>query len=158
MPARRVRAIYHEHDVLVLPSRAEGLPIALLEAMAAGVVPVVSDLPSGIPEVVEPGVNGYRPGPGDVAGFAAAIAELARDRDRVESLSAAARRTVVERFDIRERARDYGALYARWRDLRRPRPRRLALACGSRLDRPWLPNAAVYATRAARRWLEARLS
>jgi glycosyltransferase involved in cell wall biosynthesis len=152
-PMERVLALYPEHDVLVMPSRAEGLPVALLEAMAAGVVPVVSDLASGIPEVVEPGVTGERPAVGDVAGFAAAIAGLALDRDRLEHMSRAARRTVVERFDIRERARDYQALYARWRDLRRPRPRGMAVPYGSRLDRPWLPNAPVYATRVVRRWL-----
>ena len=55
-------ACTNDHDVLVMPSRNEGLPVALLEAGAAGVVPVVSDLPSGIPEVVAPGVSGYRPG------------------------------------------------------------------------------------------------
>jgi glycosyltransferase involved in cell wall biosynthesis len=155
-PMARVLALYGEHDVLVLPSRAEGLPVALLEAMAAGVVPVVSDLASGIPEVVAPGVTGFRPPAGDLAAFADAIAALAGDRDRLEHMSGAARRFVAERHDIRERAPAYQALYARCADLRRPRTRGIALGYGSRLDRPWLPNAAVYATRAARRWLEGR--
>jgi glycosyltransferase involved in cell wall biosynthesis len=148
-----VRALYPEHDVLVMPSRAEGLPVALLEAMAAGVVPVVSDLPSGIPEVVVPGENGYRPAIGDVPEFARAIARLAGDRERLQAMSRAARQTVIDRFDIRERAPEYHALYARWRELRRPGSAGAALGYGSRLDRPWLPNAAVYATRSVRRWL-----
>ena len=130
--------------------------MVLLEAMAAGVVPVVSDLPSGIPEVVDHGINGYRPPVGDVAAFAEAIAELGGDRERLQAMSRAARQTVVDRFDIRQRAADYHALYARWRELRRPRPQGVPVRYGSRLDRPWLPNAAVHATRAARRWLEAR--
>ncbi|MEP7159293.1 MAG: glycosyltransferase family 4 protein [Chloroflexota bacterium] len=149
-PMDRVLALYREHDVLVMPSRAEGLPVALLEAMAAGVVPVVSDLP-GVREIVEPGVTGYRPPVDDVTGFADAIAGLARDRNRLESVSLAARRLVAERFDIRERAPDYQALYARWRELRRPKPTRFELQYGSRLDSPWLPNALVRAVRTVRR-------
>ena len=152
-PMERVLALYQEHDVLVMPSRAEGLPVALLEAMAAGVVPVVSDLESGIREVVETGTTGYRVAVGDVGGFATAIAALDRDRDRLEAMSGTARRAVAAQFDIRERAADYQWLYARWRELRRPGPRRAAPRHGSRLDRPWLPNAAVHAVRAARRRL-----
>ena len=155
-PVAQVLALYPEHDVLVMPSRAEGLPVALLEAMAAGVVPVVSDLSSGIPEIVAHGINGYRPPAGDVAAFAKAIAELGGDRERLQTMSRAARQTVVDHFDIRQRAADYHALYARWRELRRPRPKDVPVRYGSRLDQPWLPNAAVHATRAARRWLETR--
>ena len=44
-------------------------------------VPVVSDIPSGVPEIVDAGVNGERPPVGDVRAFAAAIARLDRDRD-----------------------------------------------------------------------------
>jgi glycosyltransferase involved in cell wall biosynthesis len=150
-PMDRVLALYREHDVLVMPSRSEGLPVALLEATAAGMVPVVSDLLSGIPEVVEPGVTGYRPRVGDIAGFADAIAVLARDRERLEAMSRAARRTVADRFDIRERAADYQALYARWRELGRPKPARLELSYGSRLDSPWLPNTLVRTVRTLRR-------
>jgi glycosyltransferase involved in cell wall biosynthesis len=150
-PMDRVLALYREHDVLVMPSRFEGLPVALLEAMAAGMVPVVSDLPSGIPEIVEPGVTGYRPPVGDIAGFAESIAAVAWDRERLEAMSRAARRAVADRFDIRERAADYQALYARWRELRRPKPARFELAYGSRLDSPWLPNALVRAVRTLRR-------
>lgn len=148
-----VQALEAEHDVFVLPTRAEGFSVALLEAMAAGLVPVVSDIESGVPEVVEAGVSGFRPAVGDLAGFGKAIAELAANRDRVEAMSHAARRTVAERFDVRERAPQYQALYARFRELHRPRPADVTLHYGSRLDKPWLPNAAVYAVRAARRRL-----
>lgn len=148
-----VQALETEHDVFVLPTRAEGFSVALLEAMAAGLVPVVSDIESGVPEVVEAGVSGYRPAVGDIASFAKSIAELAANRDRLEAMSGAARRTVAERFDARERAPQYQALYARFRELHRPRPADVTLQYGSRLDQPWLPNAAVYAVRYARRRL-----
>lgn len=145
------------HDVFVLPSRAEGLSVATIEAMSAGVVPIVSDLRS-MAEIVDLGRTGSRVPVGDVGGFVAAIAELADNRDRLETMSAAARQVVVERFDAGERAAAYQALYARWRELYRPRPTSIAVPYGSRLDRRWVPNAAVYAVRRGQRWLRERCS
>ena len=146
-----VLRLYEQHDVLVMPSRNEGLPVALLEAGAAALVPVVSDLPSGIPDVVEPGVSGYRPAVGDIGGFADAIASLDRDRRRLESMSAAVRKVVATRFDASARTVEYQRLFARWRQLRRQRPVNPRLYYGSRLDQPWMPNAAVKLIRSALR-------
>src|SRR5262249_31910247 len=64
------RARLPDHDVLVLPSYGEGLPLSLLEAMGAGLVPVVSDLESGIREVVCDGANGWLARPGQPDDFA----------------------------------------------------------------------------------------
>jgi glycosyltransferase involved in cell wall biosynthesis len=145
------------HDVFVLPTRAEGFPVALLEAMAAGLVPVVSDIPSGVREAIEAGVTGFLPPVGDCAAFADAIAALAADRARLEEVSAAARRRVAERYEVRARTADYQALFARLFENHskspRPRPARVALHYGSRLDQPWLPNPLVRAIRTPRRWL-----
>jgi glycosyltransferase involved in cell wall biosynthesis len=141
------------HDVFVLPARAEGVPVALVEAMAAGTVPVVTDLPSGVREIVSDGESGCLVPRGHIEAFAGAIAALDRDRARLEEMSTAARRAIEARFDVRARTREYQALYARYRELKRPRPERLVLPYGSRLDVPWIPNAAVSAVRTARRWL-----
>lgn len=135
------------HDVFVLPTRAEGFPVALLEAMGAGLVPVVSNIETGVPEVVTSGVTGFTPEVGDIAGFAAAIAELAANRDRMETMSQAVRALVVSQFDIRERVAEYQSLFARYRELRRPRPANIKLHYGSRLDNPWIPNAVVFPIR-----------
>ena len=137
-----------DFDVFVLPTRAEGFSVALVEAMASGLVPVVSDIPSGVPEIVEHGVNGFRPPIGDIGGFADAIAVLAGDRARLEAMSAAASARVASDFDARKRTREYQALFRQWRERRRTRPARLRLPYGSRLDRPWIPNALVRLIRA----------
>jgi len=141
-------AQYIAQDVFVLPTRHEGFPVALLEAMAAGVAPVVSDIASGVPEIVTAG-NGMRVPVGEVAAYANAIASLAANRDRLESLSAAARRDVAARFDIRDRAADYQHLYARWRDFYVPMTPGRHLQYGSRLDNPWIPNPVVRLVRSA---------
>jgi glycosyltransferase involved in cell wall biosynthesis len=130
------------HDVFVLPSEAEGLPLALLESMSAGMVPVVSDLPSGIREVVVHEVTGYLCAVGDVAAFAEAIARLATDRARLEMLSRAAREMIADGYDVRRQARSYEDLFADWSRLRRQKPLG-RLPYGSRLDHPWIPNPLV---------------
>lgn len=139
-PMEHVLQLYATHDVLVMPSRGEGLPVALLEAGAAGVVPVISNLASGIPDVVEPGVTGFRPEIGDIAGFANAIVRLAEDRNALERMSVAVRERVRSRYDTAARTADYQALFAQWATLRRPRPAHLPMPYGSRLDQPWIPN------------------
>ncbi len=148
---QEVLALCAQGDIFVLPTRFEGFPVSLLEAMSAGLVPVVSHLPSGIPEVVTT-ETGFHPAVGDCAGFAKAILELDRDRERLETLSRACRRTVEERFDIRERVKAYQSLFSRYQDLRRPRPPKAGLR-GSRLDQPWLPNWLVKTLRSVRREL-----
>jgi len=149
LSARQLEREYLEHDVFVLPTRSEGFPVALLEAMAFGLVPVVSDIESGVPEAVESDAVGFRRTVGDSGAFADAIAALDADRDRLEAMSAAARKTIVSRYDIRERVADYQRLYHQWADLYRPLAGREHLQYGSRLDKPWIPNTLVRAVRRA---------
>jgi glycosyltransferase involved in cell wall biosynthesis len=137
-----------QHDVFVLPTHAEGLSVATVEAMSAGLVPVVSDLPC-MEELVEHGRTGLRAPVRTPAAFAEAIAGLAQDRDRLEAMSAAARQCAVDRFDVRDRTGSYQQIYARWRELYRPRPASVSSSFGSRLDQPWIPNSFVRLLRSA---------
>jgi glycogen synthase len=136
-----------------MPSRFEGQGMVLVEAMAAGVVPVASDLP-GTREIVAHGANGCLARPGDVAGYAEAIAGLAARRDALEVMSRAAYDTARTRFDPAARVRAYETLFERWET--RPSARRVSRRPrgGSRLDRRWIPNWATRSIRLAR----ARLS
>jgi glycosyltransferase involved in cell wall biosynthesis len=140
-----------DHDVFVLPTRAEGLPVSLLESMGAGLVPVVSNIPSGVPDVVDDGRHGLLPNVGDVVGFTDAIRALATDRDRLERMSGLCRRRVEDGFDVRSRVKDYHSLYARYAELYRPLAPRARLQYGSRLDRPWIPNGLVKLVRSSLR-------
>ena len=84
-------------DVLVAPSvptrggKREGIPVVLMEAMAAG-VPVVASHLSGIPELVTDDVTGLLVPPGDDAALADALERLAADPDLRRTLGAAGRR------------------------------------------------------------------
>ncbi len=106
----RKARLLSEADVLLLASHDEGLPYALLEAMAAGVVPVVTPV-GGIPDVVHPGVHGLFVPVGDAAAIAAAIGELSRDRQRLARMSAACRERVAACYSIERLADDFTALY-----------------------------------------------
>lgn len=95
-------------DVFVLASRNEGLPISLLEAMAAGLPAAVTAV-GGVPDVVTDGVEGHLVPPADPAALAAAITELL-DPDANVRTSAAARRR-ARAFDIRPAVRRQQDLY-----------------------------------------------
>ncbi len=146
-PLREVLPLYLDHDVVVLPSKSEGLPVALLEGGAAGAVPVVSNLESGVPEFVIPGNTGFRPEVGDVQGFANAIVQLAADRNLLASMSRNVREIVAAKFEAGSRAQDYQKLYARWRELRCTPLSSHHVHYGSRLDKRWIPNAIVKSIR-----------
>jgi glycosyltransferase involved in cell wall biosynthesis len=98
-------------DMLVLPSLAEGLSNALLEAMAAGLPVVTSDIP-GNARVVDHKVNGLLFPPGDVDALARAIGMLIDDEEVRCLLGQAARQTVVECFGVGRVAERYLELYA----------------------------------------------
>jgi len=84
-------------DVVVLPSLYEGLPYSLLEAMAQGVATVASDV-TGNRDAIEQGRSGLLVAPGDVGGFARAVAELCRDAELRARVGAAARERVAAEF------------------------------------------------------------
>ena len=97
------------HDLFVMPSCTEGLGLALVEAMAAGCVPVASRIRGVTDFVVTEGRTGYLMDIADVAGMADAVRGLVHDRPRLEQLSAAAREDAISRFTIES----MGAGYAR---------------------------------------------
>jgi glycosyltransferase involved in cell wall biosynthesis len=99
VPYAGVPVLLKQHDIFLLASDFEGLPLSLLEAMGSGLVPVVSDLKSGIPEVVDSS-NGCLVPVDDVAGYARAISYLHEHRDELAAKSAAARARVQEQFSV----------------------------------------------------------
>lgn len=84
-------------DVIVLPSRSDGLPLTLLEAMLSG-KPVVATQVGGIPEAVVDGVTGMLVRPEDPLALARAIAAVCRDRDLARSLGERARMRAMKLF------------------------------------------------------------
>ncbi len=97
-------------DLFVLASVSEGLPVALLEALAVGLPAVVTNV-GGMPEVLESSGAGIVVPPRDPPALAAAILEIARRPDRLPALREAARRRYSERYTLERMAADYLRLY-----------------------------------------------
>jgi len=82
----QVRQKLKEMDAVVLLSDSEGLPLALLESIGHGVVPIVTRIKSGLTEVVREGDNGFLVEVGDMSAFADRVALLATDRERLSQM------------------------------------------------------------------------
>jgi glycosyltransferase involved in cell wall biosynthesis len=98
-------------DVLAMPSRWEGLPMTLLEAMAMGKA-IVAARVGGIPNVVTDGREGLLVTPGDVAALAGALQRVITDAPLRRELGDRARETLLARYDVGRTARAYESLYA----------------------------------------------
>lgn len=98
-------------DVFVLSSDIEGLPIALLEAMASEVAPIVTRV-GAMPEVVQHGKTGLVVTPGDSEELALALVRL-HDQQMRRSLSGAAKVRVIEHYSVQRMAREYEGIYSR---------------------------------------------
>jgi glycosyltransferase involved in cell wall biosynthesis len=99
-------------DVFVLSSRSEGLPLSILEAMAAG-LPVVASAVGGIPELVVDGKTGFVVPPGDAKALAEALRTLVADAELRRRFGAEARRRAEEHFSVQTARRAHVELYER---------------------------------------------
>jgi glycosyltransferase involved in cell wall biosynthesis len=119
--AERVRFLGHRDDVpdllaaadvLAVASGVEGMPGAVLEAMALGVPVVAFDIPT-VAEVVEPDRSGLLVPAGDPAALAAAIERVLADPDLAGRLGRRGREVFAVRFTLAASARGMAALYRR---------------------------------------------
>ncbi len=99
-------------DILVLPSRLDGRPLVVLEALASG-VPVIASRVGGLPELIDPGQNGELHQPGEYEAFARSIRDLASNRPRLDEMKTNARRFAERRLDEKDMLDHYAKELAR---------------------------------------------
>lgn len=121
----RMADLYAAADLVVLPSRVEGLPAVLLEAYAAGRA-VVATAAGGVAEALTDGVEGRLVPVGERTALAAALTELAADPARRQAMAERARARVERDFRLESATRRLEAVYERWLAAA---PRRLDQAC-----------------------------
>ncbi|MDN6319343.1 MAG: glycosyltransferase family 4 protein [Marinobacter sp.] len=98
-------------DVFVLPSKErEGLPRAVIEAMAYGVAPIVTHV-GGMPELVKDGESGLVVAPQDPVALSSAVERLYRDQPLLEQLGRAAKARIATDFHTTQTVYETGALY-----------------------------------------------
>jgi len=106
------RPLYFAADAFALCSRMEGMPVTLLEAMAAGLPSVVSDV-GGVAEASDGGRAARVVPAGDPAAFAEAVTALERDREGARTLAERGARRALERFGEDRMVEAYEVLYER---------------------------------------------
>lgn len=134
-----VLSICVDMDVFVLPTKFEGSPVSLLETMSAGLVPVITDLPGGITDIVNNEI-GYRIPLNDNRGFADAIETLYKDRELLNRLGLNCRQKIKAQFDIRHTAKAYHELFLRYKEFYKVNDRK-KIKIGARLDHPLIPSS-----------------
>jgi glycosyltransferase involved in cell wall biosynthesis len=103
----QVPDILVKHDVFLFPSRFEGLPLSLVEAMASGCVPVASRIKGVTDFVIRDGIDGLLFDMGDVRAAARHIRRLVEEPKMLATLSHAARDSSSGRFELSDMANDY---------------------------------------------------
>ena len=97
-------------DLYILPSYNEGLPISILEAMAAG-LPIISTPIGGIPDAVIEGENGYLIEPGDFRALAARILKINKNHALWEKLSIGSHKIGIEKYGMFRIESELASLY-----------------------------------------------
>jgi glycosyltransferase involved in cell wall biosynthesis len=135
-------------DILVLPTKFEGLPVAMLEAMSMGCVPIVSNLEGGIQELVEDNINGFKCTMDDNELFAEKIIYLNLNRRILFQLKQNAQEKIYKYYDASIQMPKYQKLFLDlFENNSSPNHHSVSKKIGSRLDQPWIPN---YITRLLR--------
>lgn len=105
-----ITAIFKSLDLYVLPSLGEGIPLALLEAMAHG-VPVIATSVGGVPEVIEDRINGILVPPNNPSLLAESIVESLSNQDETARRVLAAKKTIDKRHNVQKWAQSIQEIY-----------------------------------------------
>jgi glycosyltransferase involved in cell wall biosynthesis len=93
-------------NLLIIPSRIEGIPIILMEALSLG-VPVIASQIGGIPDIITNEVNGFVCNPNNIDDFVERIKQIYSDQNLYQKLKLNARSYAVENLDFRRMNREY---------------------------------------------------
>jgi glycosyltransferase involved in cell wall biosynthesis len=133
-----LRELIPQHDIFLLPSFLDGMPVSLMETMSSGLVPVVSDFNEGIKKIVTPD-KGFVLPKGNIEQFALAIEQLHTTRELLGGLRAASLTYARKQFDVTTRAKDYYSLFAQYAELKK-KTRYKYIRYGNLIDHPAVPS------------------
>jgi len=138
LPNEEVLQLMQGHDLFILPSLNEGFPVTIVEAMKAGMVPLVTNWGDSTGELVIQGETGYYIATGDANGYTDTIALLNADRKLLKYLAEKGIQRANELFDPYENAKKMENVIKMADPVKK---QKLPIKVyGSRLDEPWLGN------------------
>lgn len=141
LPQQAISQLLLKMDLLVLPSLAEGMPVSVIEAMKAGVVALVNNLPGGVQELVVDGKTGYRIEDNLPERFATVITNLNDDKELLRSISKEASSVANHLFDPLSNTNEIEITLID--AMGKIKPKNPFNVYGSRLDQKWIPNIIV---------------
>lgn len=134
----KVRELLTKMTFFILPSKAEGMPVSLIEAMKAGVVPIVNNLKGGIDELIQNGINGFKIGNNEVVEYASKILWSTANRSALKAISTSAKRNADLLFDPHTNTTAIESEMIKLTYYNKiVKPKKIY---GSRLDQKWIPN------------------
>lgn len=147
LPNEVLLEMLREMKIILLPSIAEGMPVAIIEAMKAGVIPIVNDIEGGIQELVVDGESGFKINDNDIDRYARKIDELLNDPESAIAMQQQCVQRANELFDPVINTRNFEQHLKKVHAMpsRNKEPEQVY---GSRLDKPHIPN---FITRGLRR-------
>lgn len=111
VPHKDLPAYYSLMDVFVHPSMRDGMPNAVLEAMACGKAVIATPV-GGMTDIIEDGVNGYLVKINDAAGLAEKMAEVLSQPEKREAVGRSAREAVLSQFTLAKELQSNLTIYA----------------------------------------------
>jgi glycosyltransferase involved in cell wall biosynthesis len=146
LPNEKVIELLPQHDLFILPSLKEGFPVAVVEAMKAGLVPLVTNWEGATDELIVQGETGFYFEAGDVNGYANKIESLNGDRIILKEISEAGRKRANELFDpmVNTRAIEEIICAAFEKNVK---DKKALKVYGSRLDQEWILNTITHSIR-----------
>jgi glycosyltransferase involved in cell wall biosynthesis len=139
LPNPDLLLLMQEQDLLILPSVLEGFPVVVVEAMKAGVLPLISNWKNATAELVKEGETGFYFETGDHKKYAERIIFLDRDRASLKSMAEQAVIQANKLFNPESNTQAIESAILRSRN-KATRTKRAQRVYGSRLDRDWVPN------------------
>lgn len=133
--------IVSKNDILILPTKFEGFPVSILESMSVGCVPLTTDIPGGIQEIVIDGITGYKCRINDNFAFADKIELLHNDRSLLTKMQQESIHLVENNFDVKKQSKIYQSYFEEVAISKEiPYHHSINKKIGSRLDHKLIPN------------------
>jgi glycosyltransferase involved in cell wall biosynthesis len=139
LPNEKVISLMPKHDIFILPSLKEGFPVAVVEAMKGGLVPLVTNWDEATKELIIENETGYYFKIGDAQAYAETIIRLDADRIKLQQMANAASKKANELFDPNINTRQIENIMTQAAE-KVSQTKKTFKAYGSRLDEPWIPN------------------